>query len=569
MESLESIGIFSIASKSKSVLARPVKIDIPSSENYINLLDCVTKENREILEGKHNETDDRSALFNKAVKDLLGWANWLNDHNLNFSQNPQDIIRQAGSYFGFHDKRINAILKSVQAENCQPAAKFAGGNEACIRKINRLLGYESKEDRQKEINDINWQNWLKNRVFQATESVEQSQFEFPTDTPRHNAIIAVRSGMGTGKTEAMLKIISESQRGSLIIGYRNNLLFQTISRGNEKAICISHVNQDGIVGDNEEISLSCCINSLYKLDGLFSNRTIFFDETISVLLHTLEGGTFRSGEQKRAMNLLEMAVKLADRVFLLDGNLNTEAVNFIHSFDPTKTLFTIENTKKIPAHNIIFVDGCELLEDGEFKLKPRKKSHLIQHLSEKDVVPFISTDSKSFAHNLQEHLINAGKCGIIISADTVQESYAKEFLDNPNLYITKHKPEFVIITPSCESGVSISERYFSAKYSFFCGVLGTSSQHQMMFRLRDNSIPHYVFCPESSMVRDNAIPLGYTGESIKNALLERINLSSLMAIEISSFDQAKDIIIRSLQEMEKDKWFDFSCKSWALGNFER
>ncbi|MFM6134532.1 MAG: hypothetical protein ACKPCP_10230, partial [Sphaerospermopsis kisseleviana] len=40
-------------------------------------------------------------------------------------------------------------------------------------------------------------------------------------------------------------------------------------------------------------------------------------------------------------------------------------------------------------------------------------------------------------------------------------------------------------------------------------------------------------------------------------------------IEISSFDQAKDIIIRSLQEMEKDKWFDFSCKSWALGNFER
>ncbi|MFM6133396.1 MAG: hypothetical protein ACKPCP_04370, partial [Sphaerospermopsis kisseleviana] len=208
---------------------------------------------------------------------------------------------------------------------------------------------------------------------------------------------------------------------------------------------------------------------------------------------------------------------------------NSEAVNFIHSFDPTKTLFTIENTKKIAAHNIIFVDGYQLLEDGEFKLKPSKKSHLIQHL--KQEIPFISTDSKNFAHTLQEHLIKDGKSGIVISADTVQESYAREFLDNPNLYIKKHKPEFVIITPSCESGISISERYFTAKYSFFCGVLGTSSQHQMMFRLRDNSIPHYVFCPESSMIRDNAIPLGYTGESIKNALLERINLSSLMAIE--------------------------------------
>ncbi|MFM6157265.1 MAG: hypothetical protein ACKPE3_30410, partial [Sphaerospermopsis kisseleviana] len=220
VESLDIIGIFSITkSKSKSVVIPiPDKIDIPKSE-YINLLDCVTKENREILlAGKHNDSDDRSALFVRATKDLLGWANWLNDHNLNFSQNPQDIIRQAGSYFGFHDKRINAILKSVQAENCQPAAKFTGGDEACIRKVNRLLGYVSKEDHQKEINDINWNNWLKNRVFQAAETVHQSQFEFPENTPRHNAIIAVKSGMGTGKTEAMLQIISESQRGCLIVG---------------------------------------------------------------------------------------------------------------------------------------------------------------------------------------------------------------------------------------------------------------------------------------------------------------------------------------------------------------
>ncbi|MFM6151593.1 MAG: hypothetical protein ACKPE3_01125, partial [Sphaerospermopsis kisseleviana] len=158
-------------------------------------------------------------------------------------------------------------------------------------------------------------------------------------------------------------------------------------------------------------------------------------------------------------------------------------------------------------------DGYQLLEDGEFKLKPSKKSHLIQHL--KQEIPFISTDSKSFAHSLAEHLIKDGKSGIVISADTVQESYAREFLNNPNLYIKKHKPEFVIITPSCESGISISERYFTAKYSFFCGVLGTSSQHQMMFRLRDNSIPHYVFCPENSMIRNSAIPLGYTGESVK------------------------------------------------------
>lgn len=570
IESLESIGIFSCASKPVVISASPARFDNPtSSSEYISLLDCITQENRDTLEGKNNDSKDRSYLFNKAVRDLLGWANWLNSHNLNYCQKPQDIINQAGYNVGFSNKRIGYILKSINIETCQPAAKFAGGDAACIRKVNKLLGNETQEDKQKIINDINWKNWLKNRIFKAIKKVEQSNFEFSDDMLQHNAIIAVKSGLGTGKTEAMLKIIAETLLGSLIVGYRNNLLFQTISRGSEKNITISHINQDGVVVDKEEISMSCCINSLYKLDGMFKNRTIFFDETISVLLHTLEGGTFRSGEQKRAMNLIEMAVKDADRVFLLDGNLNSNAIEFLHGFSPEKTLYTIENTKKIPVHNISFVDGGELDDGGEFKLKPRSKSHLITHLSDSNSVPFIATDSKKFAHELQEYLIRAGKVGIVISADTIHEKYAKEFLENPNLYIRSNKPGFIIITPSCESGVSITEKYFTAKYSFFCGVLGTSSQHQMMFRLRDYSIPHYVFCPETSMIRDNNIPMGYTGEAIKNALLERINLSSLMAIDVSSFACAKDIIIRSLEEMKNDKWFDYSCKIWALANFER
>ena len=571
IQSLESIGIFSTISRPVIPAVAPIKLDIPTSNEYISLLDCITKDHREILEGNCSGGDDRSALFNKAIKDLFGWVNWLDKNNLNYSQNPDDIVRQGGSNLGFDTRRTEYILKEISSkkETLIPAAEYKGGEKACISIINRILGYETKEERQKIFDDLNWKNWLNNRVFKAVKKVHQADFEFPDDMPKHNAIIAVKSGLGTGKTEAMLKIIAETLLGSLIIGYRNNLLFQTISRGGEKFIAISHINQDGIVVDKQEISMSCCVNSLYKLDGMFKNRTIFFDETISVLLHTLQGGTFRSGEQKRAMNLIEIAIKEADRVFLLDGNLTSDAVEFLHSFAPQKQLYTIENTQKIKPHNIIFVDGGEVDDNGEFKIKPTKKSHLIQHLSEKDVIPFIATDSKTFAHNLQEHLIKNGKCGIVISADTVQESYAREFLDNPNLYIKKHKPGFVVITPSCESGVSITEKYFTAKYSFFCGVLGTSSQHQMMFRLRDNTIPHYVFCPETSMIRDNTIPMGYTGQAIKDALLERVNLSSLMAIQNSSFSEAKRIIINALEEMEKDRWFDFSCKYWALANFER
>ncbi|MBD2667379.1 plasmid replication protein, CyRepA1 family [Richelia sinica] len=437
----------------------------------------------------------------------------------------------------------------------------------------KLVALNYEKTKQEQINDINFKNWLKSRYFKAIRKVHQEQFQFPEDTPKHNAIIAVKSGLGTGKTAAMLgeiqKILALKGLGSDVIGYRNNLLFQTGKRGTKKFIKISHINEDGVVTDSQEISLMCCINSAHKLSGMFKGRDIYFDEIESVIKHLIDGGTFSNSEQKRAMNIFEEAVREANRVFLLDGNLTTATVNFIHSFAPDKELFTIENTKKIAPHNIFFVDGGEVDENGEFKLKPRSKSHLITHLSSSDTIPFIATDSKKFAHELQEYLIRAGKVGIVISADTVHEKYAKEFLEDPNLYIRNIKPQFVIITPSCESGVSITEKYFTAKYTFFCGVLGTSSQHQMMFRLRDNTINHYVYCPESSLIRDNSIPMGYTQKAIQNALLDRITLSSLMCIENASFTEAKDIIINALEQMKNDKWFDYSCKLWGLANFER
>jgi hypothetical protein len=55
-----------------------------------------------------------------------------------------------------------------------------------------------KKTKQEIIDDINWNNWLQSRIFKAIRKVEQDQFGFPKDTPEHNAIIAVKSGLGTG-----------------------------------------------------------------------------------------------------------------------------------------------------------------------------------------------------------------------------------------------------------------------------------------------------------------------------------------------------------------------------------
>lgn len=568
IDSVESLGILPLReNKVTPQTLTTINFDSESlnNQNSVNLIDCISKNNRLILEGDISPEDDRSLLFSKACKDLLGWETWLNSQSIQYVGNCEEIAYKAGRNIGFNDVKIKYILRGLG--QCSPALLLVQGESACISKVEKLLGIGnfSKES----LDETNRENWNKSREFKALKKVAQTNFEFPKDTPKNNAIIAVKSGLGTGKTAAMLAMIEGKKTGAILIGYRNNLLFQTISRAAQEFIVISHINEDGIVDENEEISLSCCINSGHKLSGMFKGRDVYFDEIESVIKHLVDGGTFTNFEQKRAMNIFQEAVRESNRVFLLDGNLTSETVNFIHQFATDKEVFSVENTQKIAPHNIYFCDGFVVDDDGKAQLKPRAKSHLISHLSDKETVPFIATDSKKFAHELQEYLIRDGKVGIVISADTVHEAYAKEFLQDPNRYIKTHKPGYVIITPSCESGVSITERYFTAKYSFFCGVLGTSSQHQMMFRLRDNSINHYVYCPISSQIRDNSIPQGYSEKRIKEALLDRINLSALMCISVSDFVETKNIIMAALERMQPDTWFAYSCKLWAKDNYEK
>ena len=433
----------------------------------------------------------------------------------------------------------------------------------------------ASEYQEEKINDWAWDMWRNSHRFSAISKQNDKDFKFP-DIPESNAIIAVKSGLGTGKTEAFLKEIKKAKKGVRIIGYRNNLLHQTIGRGGEKGITIYHLNDDfgkddHVLIQDENIHLAMCINSAHNEGISYDDCDIIIDESVSVLLHIIDGGTFSNFEQRRAMDTLESIVKSANRVFLLDGNLNDTIVDFIAGFDKNKKVIKIENNKKPEPHNIIFCDGVLKLESGDFELKPRAKSHLVKRMKEDDCMPFIATDSKKFGHELAGLLNKEGKKGIIISANTIAENYVKDFLKNPDKWILENKPQFVIITPSCESGVSIQIRdYFTHKFSFFCGVLGTSSQNQIMFRLRDNKPDHYVFCPHRTQLKDNTIPDNYTPRAIMATILDRINLSKLMAIDLANDkESASEIIAHLISSQKDDKWFDIGAKFWGLSNYEK
>jgi len=413
--------------------------------------------------------------------------------------------------------------------------------------------------------DWAWQQWLRSRKFTPDIKSNEEKFRFPK-IPDSDVIVAAKSGLGTGKTEAELELIKACNRGSCILGYRNNLLFQTIERASEIELTIYHLREDdghALVADSSTHQ-ALCLDSIHHIDGYFADRDIYLDETVSVLIHACNGGTL--GEhQARAIKILTHALQVCNRVILLDANLSDLYVDFIAKLAPKKRVIKIENQRKIPPHNIKFIEGVDI----EDEVKKRDKSALINVLCSDNVIPWISSDSKELTKVIDKLLKQSGKTGFVLNGDTASEPWAKEFLAKPNKFIQDKKPGYFIISPTAESGISVTiKNYFTDKFSFLTGVLGTNSQHQIMVRLRDNSIPHHVFCPERSMVRDRSKPQNYSVNAFKRVLEDRISQSAMLAsIGSDNPDRVNEVIANAISR-NNDDWLSFSYTLGALDNFE-
>ena len=67
----------------------------------------------------------------------------------------------------------------------------------------------------------------------------------------------------------------------------------------------------------------------------------------------------------------------------------------------------------------------------------------------------------------------------------------------PDDWIRANSPDFIILSPSAQSGIDISiAGYFSDVFALFFGVVGTNTQMQMPARVRDPNVQWHIACPE-------------------------------------------------------------------------
>lgn len=414
-----------------------------------------------------------------------------------------------------------------------------------------------------------WKNWLKSRKFTPTQIVDLEEFCFG-DLPESDAVISANSGLGTRKTGAGIEVTRLSGRRSIWLGYRNNLLIQTCSRAAKQGINILHIREDDGVALVADVhtNLALCVDSIYHVDGYFKGTDIYLDETCSTLLHTITGGTL-GDEQGKAISIFTKALQECDRIFLLDGNLSDLYSNFIVKLSGKKHDVRILNTKKSRKHEFKFILGVDVNEE----IKKRDKSPIIKKMLEPGVIPWVASDSKMLTDVLHQVFQKHGKFrGYVLNKDTAAEPWAKEFLDDPDQFVRVHKPDYFIISPTGESGLSCTvSGHFTDKFSVFTGIQGSNQQYQIMIRLRDNTIPHYVLCPERSLISSSErnSPGAYSATAYRKMLEEKIIQSAILASQSSENPSSVLEIIGKAIARNNDDWWEFSATLSALDNFEQ
>jgi hypothetical protein len=342
--------------------------------------------------------------------------------------------------------------------------------------------------------DWQFKKWLRLRGFSPDIKINSKYFDAPA--PESGTVTAIKSGLGTGKTEYIKrKVASDSHGLQINLGYRNSLLLQQCEKWGSYHFD-DHNGWQHVKDPDARLSL--CIDSLLKLplkmfeDSVEHVRgmTAILDECVSDIKHALQSKTLL-GKRPEILDRLEIVCKLADRVVTSDGNNCDMVVDYIAEISGKRSV-KIENIFTGDTPPIFFVDAGK-------KSKKWLSAEIL-----KSRCPVVATDSLRDAEALAMQLEESHGKGLLLTSKTATKEEIKEFLKDPDAFIRKYGLAWIVYTPTAESGIDISiQNYFSDVFCWFVGVLGVDECMQMSRRVRHPE-RIIVLCPERGLKGKNS-----------------------------------------------------------------
>ena len=423
--------------------------------------------------------------------------------------------------------------------------------------------YQQDQQRQwrEQYHDRAKHAWNKAKRFTPTHKINKKYFDF--SIPEAGYLTAVKSGLGSGKTEWLRRAVELlPDEGWIALGYRNSLLLQSSERWNFSHL---HIHKAFLLIKDPRCKIACCVDSLGHFEPEdFEEKNLILDEVMSIIKHLLYGSTIKD-RRTQILDKFTEAVRRAKRVFILDGMLADWAVNYIQQLRGDDKVTKIDNEYKREPLNINFYLGTSKLD----QLRPNDKSPLISRIR-RSVEPIcICADSQVFCEAIEEILIDAGMEGIRIDGKTISDAKSKDFLKNPNAWIEKNRPDYVILSPTAESGVDISILgHFKDQYCFFFGVIDVDSMLQFLGRIRDIATQRWIWCAEFGLDEAEGMRSPFPSQ-VEKALQQFLIEDGLRTIEGLDNEDALALLFQNLIEANKSIHHKVFTSLKATGNYER
>ena len=333
--------------------------------------------------------------------------------------------------------------------------------------------------------------WDKSRLYTPTQIIDEQWFTANPQDLAEADIFALKSAMGTGKTEWLRQYFDSVDIGAVAIGHRNSLLLQSCERWPN----FYHLHSDSaqqLVADPHS-RIACCIDSLSRFeDKDFEGKAIILDESLSVVLHSLMSGTL-IGRRDHCLAKLQAAIENAALVIPMDGNNSDVVVDYLAKLRGEGKVVKVLNTFQRKTLRIELLDKTYTSKGKAIDERSPVLQLALDTLTSLDQSPehcarsiVLFSDSQRQCQIAEEIFELRGYSTLRVDSKTSASPEVKDFLKDPDAYLEETQPRVLIYSPTAESGLSVGiKNYFYKGFGLFFGVLPISSMTQMMQRVRD------------------------------------------------------------------------------------
>jgi len=440
--------------------------------------------------------------------------------------------------------------------------------------IVRDLRLGSFRKKYKEVFASNkYQAWAKNRVKLTADIVQYEKWlSIPKGIQNECDMLFIRGALGTGKTQEVIDFLKPLDTVSLLVGYRNTLLENTIARANNAGLSASHVKAQlekvgghyvNFAADSSIKLWAGCADSYFKFNAIIDHNPEYFfihDEICSVLSHLKGGGTLK-GRQQQAIQWDVESIRNSKFAVMMDANLSDKEVNFMRALFPEKRIKVLDSTYIPNPRTFYFLETESTSSD--FSMQPKYlPAQLVEKAKAASKILWIS-DSQRSCEVADEILTRHGHKHYRLDGKTSGEELSKLLQSNPKDFILTEQLDSLSLSPSAESGLSIDVfDYFDAVCFDVRGSVGVNALTQLSARLRDTKVPFYVACP--SFVNMTSDPCPYAIKNVGEIIQQRIDMLLADATDIDGEIINSEYVAGMFDEMKekfsKDAWFIESLK---------